>query len=379
MTTTRLYHSLRSFYLFFPRHKKTTLSLVAIFILFLWVSPLLKYAPQGASIAKGFLFSEKNLRLHEDNVNILVLGLGGPKNEPSGLTDTIIFSSFNLKAEDGKSSLLLSLPRDIWSPSLQAKINTAYYYGNRTDGLGMKWAADTISEIVGQPISYTVVVSFDGFVKIIDLLGGVDVLVERSFIDKNYPISGKEDDTCGGDRNLGCRYETLSFDEGQQHFDGKLALKFARSRNAEGLEGTDFARAVRQQKVIVALKDKLFAPTFLLNPIKLDQMIKLIGQSLETDIPESHLGGLARIALNARGGDLRSEVLGAIGVEGATDGFLEHPPISRKYGNQWVLTPRVDSWQPLQGWVVCLLGGEICPIGDFTKEINDQYNRNEAI
>ncbi len=371
MTTTRLYHSLRAFYLFFPRHKKTTLALAAIFILLLWASPLFKYVPQATGITKGFLVGAKNLRVSNGNVNLLVLGLGGPKNEPSGITDTIIFSSLR---EDGKNALLLSLPRDIWIPALQAKINTAYYYGNRTDGLGMKWAADTVSEILGQPVSYTAVISFDGFVKVIDLLGGVDVVVERSFIDKNYPIPGKEEDKCSGDRELRCRYETVSFEEGQRHFDGSKALKFARSRSAEGPEGTDFARATRQQKVIVAVKERLLSPEFLLNPTKIDQMISLVGKSLETDIPESHIGGLARIALEARKGDLRSEVVGAIGVEGATDGFLEHPPVSRKYGKQWVLTPRVDRWEPLQGWVICLLRGDACPIGDFTKEINDQYN-----
>lgn len=329
-----------------------------IIFLLLFLTPLFKYVPQTVSLANDFLFGSRNvLRSQDGRTDILILGLGGPKNEPSGLTDTIIFFSVD---QSGGNSLLLSLPRDIWVSQMRAKLNTAYYYGNRAEGAGMEWAKDFVSQILGQPVHYTFVVSFDGFVKIVDLLGGIEVDVERSFVDTQYPIPGKEDDPCGGDPKTLCRYETVSFEKGKQHLDGQQALKFARSRHAEGDEGTDFARSARQQKVILALKERVLSPAFFLDPRKIRQMIDFTAASLETDMPKSHLGQLSRLLLGLDKGKIRSEVI----PEGGKDrpGLLANPPISAVYDNQWVLVPRTGDWEETREWVVCLLTRGACPV-----------------
>lgn len=350
---------------FLIKHKIFSFVLLLLFFLLVFFSPLFKYVPQTISLTKDFLFgSEKILRSQDGRTNILILGLGGPKNKPSGLTDTIIFFSLDQKR---KNSLLLSLPRDIWIPGLQAKLNTAYYYGNRSEGVGMEWAKGFVSEIVGQPVHYTVILSFDGFVKMVDLLGGIEINVERAFVDTLYPIPGKEDDPCGGDPETLCRYETVSFNLGLQHFDGVTALEFARSRHAQGPEGTDFARAARQQKVILALKDKILSPAALLNPGKVSQMIDFVTQSLETDIPQSHFGPLARLVLGLDKGKIRLEVMSEENADKGTRGFLVNPPISGEYNKQWVLVPRTGNWEETQKWVVCLLTKGNCPI-DQTPE-----------
>lgn len=339
------------------------LGFLLIFLL-LFFAPLLKYVPKTIGLANDFLFgASKILRSEDGRTNILILGLGGPKNEPSGLTDTIIFFSID---RGNKNSLLLSLPRDIWIPQMRAKLNTAYYYGNRAEGAGMEWAKGFVSEIVGQPVHYTVVISFDGLVRIVDLLGGIDVDVERGFVDTKYPRPGKEDDPCGGDPQTLCRYETISFNKGPQHFDGQTALKFARSRNAEGEEGTDFARSTRQQKVILALKDRVLSPAFLLNPDKVRKMIDFTTNSLETDIPGSHLAQLSRLLLSLNREKIRSEVIS----EGSKDtpGLLLNPPISKVYDNQWVLVPRTESWEEIQKWVVCLLTKGNCPVEELPRQ-----------
>lgn len=329
-----------------------------LIFLLLFLAPLFKYVPQTVSLANDFLFgSEKVLRSQDGRTNILILGLGGPKNEPSGLTDTIIF--FSVDRGSG-SSLLLSLPRDIWVPQMLAKLNTAYYYGNRAEGAGMEWAKDFVSQILGQPVHYTFVISFDGFVKIIDLLGGIEVDVERPFVDAQYPVPGKEDDLCEGDPKTFCRYETVSFEKGKQHFDGQRALKFARSRHAEGEEGTDFARSARQQKVILALKERVLSPAFLLNPRKIGQMIDFTTASLETDMPKSHLGQLPRLLLGLDRRKVGSEVIPETGKD--RPGLLANPPISEEYDNQWVLVPRTGGWEETREWVVCLLTKGTCPI-----------------
>lgn len=302
-----------------------------------------------------------DLRSDKSRTNFLILGLGGPKNEPSGLTDTIIFASSDHTGE----ILMLSIPRDIWIPEIRAKINSAYYYGNRSDGLGLEWARRYVSQIVGQPIHYVVVVSFDGFVQVVDLVGGTDVLVERSFTDDKYPIPGKENDDCLGDPEVKCRYEIISFSQGRQHFDGETALKFVRSRQSEGSEGGDFARSGRQQKVILALKDAIIQPKFYLNPNKISQALSIINKSTETDIPESHFAALAKLGLLARNKEIRSEVL----AEGnGTPGLLVHPPISGQQDDQWVLvSTRSGTWEQTHVWVACLLGDGECDIKKFTE------------
>lgn len=350
----KLYHSAGKF--LFPLG-------IFVFVLAIFLSPTFKFFPLAVEPGKGFLFgSTRELRSQDNRTNVLILGLGGPKNEPSGLTDTIIFFSID---HANKNSLLLSLPRDIWIPQMRAKLNTAYYYGNRSEGLGMEWTKGFVSGILGQPIHHTVVVSFDGFVKIIDLLGGVNINMEKGFTDTRYPIPGKEDDFCGGNPETLCRYETISFNKGVHHLDGQTALKFARSRHSEGNEGGDFARAVRQQKVILALKEKILSPAVFLNPVKVNSMIEAVTDSLETDIPQTHIGLLARLVLDLDKERIYSQILGQ--EEKDKTGLLVNPPISNEHDKQWVLVPRTGSWEETQKWVVCLLTKGNCPIEETPK------------
>lgn len=202
-----------------------------------------------------FIFTPtQKIQTREDRTNILILGKGGKGHEAPDLTDTVIFASIN---HTDPSLSLVSLPRDIWIPELRAKLNSTYYWGNqKKDGGGLILTKATVESIVGQPVHYGLVIDFSGFMKIVDVLGGVEVDVERGFVDEKYPIAGKEDDECDGDLEYKCRYETIRFEEGAQTMNGETALIFARSRNAEGDEGTDLAREIRQQKILAAIQTK---------------------------------------------------------------------------------------------------------------------------
>ncbi len=140
---------------------------------------------------------------------------------------------------------------------------------------GGTMAKEVVGDVVGVPIEYHIAVDFDGFKKLTDALGGVDVEVPVSFDDYFYPIKGKENETCGksaseiaklhelySDTQLHhqfeCRYERIHFDKGKNHMDGETVLKFVRSR-ASVQHGGDFARSQRQQAVILAMKEKLFS------------------------------------------------------------------------------------------------------------------------
>lgn len=345
---------------FSSKHKILSFLFVLFLLLLILLSPLFQYIPQIYELSGGFLSGSPNqLKSVRGRTNFLILGLGGQKNEPSSLTDTILLFSLD---HSNSNHLLLSVPRDIWIPEMRAKLNSAYYYGNLYEGVGTEWSKKYVEEITGQPIHYTVVISYDGFVKIVDLLEGIVIDVERPFTDSKYPIAGKENDMCGSDPELRCRWEAVTFQQGKQTFNGQTALKFVRSRHAEGDEGSDFARAKRQQKVIIAAKERIFSPSFFLNPIKVDQMLKLINQFIETNIPNSQLGTLSRLFIELKRESLRSEVIDGVFDQNQKPSLLINPPTSKEYDNQWIIVPASGSWKETHNWVSCLLSQGACPI-----------------
>lgn len=280
----------------------------------------------------------------------LFLGMGGETHEGALLTDTMILFALDLK---NNSVTMLSIPRDIWIDSLQAKINTAYYYGEeRQIGGGYPLVEDAVYEIIGEPIHYIVSLDFNSFTEIIDVIGGIDVDVEKTFTDEWYPIKGKENDLCNGDLEYKCRYETVTFQKGMQHMDGQTALKFSRSRYSEGEDGTDFARSQRQQKIISAIKDKVISSETFLNPKKLLDLKQLASKYIKTNkkISDKEYAALASFSYNF----YRSEKpIKTITLDTGTDdnpGFLINPPIS-KY-DQWVLEPRKGDWLEFQNYFI---------------------------
>lgn len=267
-------------------------------------------------------------------INFLFLGVGGENHTAGDLTDTIIFISPNRKTGQ---TLLLSLPRDIWVAPLRTKLNSVYHYQ------GLTGAKKVVSEILGQPINYVLVLNFEGLVDIVDVLGGVEVEVQRAFDDYQYPIAGRESDLCGGDPELKCRYEHLHFDAGFQLMNGQTALKYVRSRQAEGEEGGDFARSLRQQQLLLAIKEKIISPEVIFHPQKVVQLIKVGLTSLKTDFPWEDYGDLLRLAWRLDPQKIQTVVL--------NDDKLINPPTSEKlYDNQWVLVPRTGDWEEIKAY-----------------------------
>jgi LCP family protein required for cell wall assembly len=300
-------------------------------------------------LAKDFIFAPKEkLSMVDGRVNFLILGKGGGGHEAPDLTDTMIFVSAK---PESNSVTMVSIPRDIWISELRAKLNSTYYWGNiKKEGGGLILAKTTVEKIVGQTIQYGIVIDLEGFQEIVDVLGGIGVYVENSFTDNKYPISGKENDICGGDPELKCRYESVYFEHGLKTMDGEAALKFIRSRNAEGDEGTDFAREARQQKIISAVKDKVLSPEVLLSPQKLSKLKSAILKHVEEDITPDSIAVIARVFFNARN-NIKTDVL--------PEEFLVSPPKSPKYDNLYVLIPKNNNmslnkgqgWEDIQKWI----------------------------
>ncbi len=216
--------------------------------------------------------SEKYLQGEkEDRINFLLLGMGGPGHSGPFLTDTIILVSFQPST---KKASMISLPRDMIvpiAPNNYKKINSVYSIGKNNNDQGAQLIKEVVSKTFDLPIHYFASVDFQGFVEIIDALGGIDVTVDKTFTDYQFPT---ED----------FKYQVISFEAGEQELDGLDALRFARSRHGNNGEGSDFARSIRQQKILSALKDKITSFNTLINPKKITDLFSLVNQYTQTDL-----------------------------------------------------------------------------------------------
>ena len=205
--------------------------------------------------------------------NVLLVGIDTRSTDiTQGLknTDTIILASYNHNAH---KLAFLSFPRDIYTPppdgNWATKINAIYYYGeHRKEGNGLPYLQKEIEMITGLKIQYYAMINLAGFKKAIDILGGVDVYVDRSFTDYRYPAGPG-------------RYKTVKFTKGWTHMDGEKALEYARSRHGTNGEASDFMRARRQQKIIQAVIKKVSSSDTLLDVTKVYNILKTLSKSIK--------------------------------------------------------------------------------------------------
>lgn len=286
------------------------------------------------------------LKSNDGRTNILILGRGGAFHEAPDLTDTMIVLSIRLKDKQISS---ISIPRDIWINSMKAKINSAYYYGEKKQpGGGLILARDAVFQITDLPIHYAVLVDFTGFKKAIDLVGGVEVEVKRGFTDEKYPVENNEEKIMSNEKPKEPAYETVKFEAGWQYMDGDTALRFSRSRySADPEEGSDFARSKRQQQILVALASKIKQKETALNVDRIKQLRQIFDDYTEADLGDDEMLALGRIGIG-----INLQGIQQISLDEGTKeepGLLTNPPIA-KYG-QWVLEPRAGDWGQVHSYI----------------------------
>ncbi|MGC9048624.1 MAG: LCP family protein [Patescibacteria group bacterium] len=220
-----------------------------------------------------------------DRTNILILGIGGAEHEGPYLTDTIILASLKPST---KELALFSIPRDLYVPTADfgwQKINNINSLGTVRMNDGGALTSQTISEIFELPVHYWLRVDFSAFKKFIDWLGGVEIDVERSFVDYQYPAPN-------------FRFQTISFKAGRQIMDGERALQFVRSRHGTNNESTDFARTKRQQKLILAVAEKMKKENLITPPLKIWEIYNIFHDKISTNLDFSETVRLAKIFAN---------------------------------------------------------------------------------
>lgn len=263
----------------------------------------------------------------DDNIRILLLGMGGESHEGPNLTDTIMVANIRPSTND---VALLSIPRDLVIPLGKhgwQKVNSVNAFGEKEHpGKGADYTRQVMEDILGIDIPYVVRVDFNGFKSLIDSVGGVDIYVERSFSDPTYPTND-------------FKTQTVSFQKGWQHMNSTTALIYSRSRHGNNGEGTDFARAQRQQKVLLALKDKLLAGDTYRNPATVANTLAALRANISTNLQIGEMVRFAKMAQAMENTTIRNKVL-----DNSASSPLED---STLYG-AYVLVPKNDDWTPLR-------------------------------
>lgn len=205
----------------------------------------------------------------QDNLTyILIAWRGGWNHDAPDLTDTIILLGINRLSQ---TYTLFSIPRDLWVKypnGKEGKINRIYEnhaLSNRQ--LAISYLKEKVSQITGKEIDYYMSIDFAGFREIVDTLWGVEVTLEKNFVDYKYP-----------DGNLG--YKTFILRKWTWTLDGEVALMYARSRHSS----SDFDRSLRQQEIINSLKTKISELWYISDVRKIMSLYNIFTKYIETDM-----------------------------------------------------------------------------------------------
>ncbi|HUH06395.1 MAG TPA: LCP family protein [Egibacteraceae bacterium] len=198
----------------------------------------------------------------------------GTNDDGGYLTDTIMLLQLDPKRD---RAALLSFPRDLRVTLCNggtAKINAAYATGRATDAGGPSCLVQTVEDLTDIQINHYIEIGFEGFINVIDQLGGVSLYLEE-------PIKESK--------------ANINLPAGCNQLDGLQALAFARVRNIDN----DFGRIARQQRLIREVLDELTSVDTLINVPRLLNVVESVGGAVQADEALS-LSRMKRIAFSLR-------------------------------------------------------------------------------
>lgn len=228
-------------------------------------------------------------------ITILVLGVDRrPDETRPPRTDALLV--VHLDPDNGRAAVL-SLPRDLWVAipgQAPNRINSAYAAGEaHTPGSGVALARATVSNLLDIPIDGYVMVDFQGFVGLVDAIGGITVNVERELYDSRYPSA-----TNG--------YQEVYFAPGPTKMDGATALIYSRIRHPD----SDFQRIRRQQEVIAGVVARLRERGVMRNLVEAEELTAALRDYVRTDISHERALGLLWALRKLEPGQVRRLAVG---------------------------------------------------------------------
>jgi LCP family protein required for cell wall assembly len=220
--------------------------------------------------------------------NMLIYGM-----TKDGLrTDSIMLASYYWK---DKKLVTLNIPRDLEvSDGYEtAKFGEVYAYAymrnKKNPQYASQYVADLVAKEYGLPINYWVKFNMQGEVQLVDTLGGVDVTVEHTFADYEYPTWTYS----------GYIRPAPHFVAGPQHMTGDTALIYSRSRHSlDAGEGTDFARSKRQMIVLASVLTKVKSLGLVGNLTDISRYLTILGNNVDTNMSTDEMVAFAGVAKN---------------------------------------------------------------------------------
>jgi LCP family protein required for cell wall assembly len=259
-----------------------------------------------------------------ERVNILLLGTDAAPGREAVLTDVILVVSVDPVAE---TAVMISVPRDTgYVPLPDESLFEGGLYPDKVNSLattaandpttwcpdladdaeacGLRTIERSIGLYLGLQIHHYALVDMAGFASIIDAIGGVELCLDGTLVDRRFDGSLTNEES----------NEVLVLPSGCHQYNGIDALAYARSRqgyiempDGERVPQTDFDRAERQQRVLLAVRREVAeADTF----IELPQLLAAIGRTVSTDFPRSQAGDFASLLPLIAGPDIERVVLG---------------------------------------------------------------------
>lgn len=302
--------------------------------------------PSNYLIKTIYSASKNNTYASKDKINFIILGLDERNDslEVTQTTDTIIFASLNLKTSKINT---VSLPRDLWSYDLNSKINEIYPLSLK-EADKFSFIKNHFQKLINQDIDHVVIITTDNLIEFVKVINGVDLTLEKGFIDNQYPNPDYIKDP-SSDAPI---YKTIEFKSGLIHLDESNITEFVRSRHggetaAQG--GTDIARIQRQQLLIEAILEKIKTGTFITTDES--QFINLYhfwDKNLVKDITDVNafqiISTISPIISNISLNKIELEI-----GETPKTGVIYHP--LKFINKQWVYLPVDDQYQKLQEFI----------------------------
>jgi len=300
---------------------------------------------------------------HDQRINVLLLGYGGPGHDGPYLTDSVMLLSIRPGSHE---AIMISLPRDLWVriPALPnnhymtGKLNSAYAIGIdhvnypnirsdwKTDTGGGDLAAATVSQVTGQPIDYWVGVDFKAFRDVVNAIGGIKVDVPTTLDDPYFPAG----------ESTGMMHIRIA--AGLQQFDGERALEYARSRETT----SDFDRSRRQQLIMLAVRQRVFSVNAVPHLLSL---LSALQDNVRSNLRPAEMQQLASLAGHIRDQDIRRVAVDTSNL--LRSGFNS--------GGQYVLQPLDPTYGALQRYVAMALPDRSALAAQIPFQVQDGSGR----
>ncbi|MDP4009704.1 MAG: LCP family protein [Candidatus Shapirobacteria bacterium] len=268
---------------------------------------------------------------NQKSINFLILGLDkrDDRLEKTETTDTIMIAFLNLNNGQIK---ITSIPRDLWDYQLNTKINNIYPL-SLSNKQPFDFLQTNFSRLTGIPIEKTIIFTTQNLIDFVEIIGGVDVFLDKVFMDNKYPnpeyITNPKAPI----------YKTISFDAGWNHLSESNITEFVRSRKSAETAiggGTDIGRIERQQSLIDAIIKKIKTKEFIIDYSNLIKLYNFWHNQINTNLTDKNLTSIGIILQKQIKNISLTKIELTIGSN-EKEGQIYHP--ENFINKQWVFIP----------------------------------------